>query len=91
MLHLKDSIVKCLIGYLLYHFLAVLKRLLWFCYFIGYFRVQLLNLACDFGLNALPLLGLMYGKLNNYVINTVIVMLQPSENVGFYKGWSVVQ
>ena len=58
-----------LIGYSLYHFLVALKRLLLFCYFIGYFTVQLQKQGwCDLGLIAFLLLRLMYGKLNHYVI-----------------------
>ena len=44
-----------LLSFLLYDFLVALKRLLWFCYFIGYFRVQLLkHTAMRFGINCIP-------------------------------------
>ena len=77
-----------LIGYSLYHFLVALKRLLLFCYFIGYFTVQLQKQGraitetrpCDLGLIALLLLGLMYGKLNHYVIKGSNVQL-PMEKL----------
>jgi len=49
-----------LIGYLLYHYLVK-----GFCYFIGYFTIQLLkHMLYDLRLITLLLLGLMYGQLN---------------------------